>query len=1084
MVRISNEAMWEETGLEVLADLGWTVLTGEDIAPYKQERESWADPIIQPRLAKALVRLNPTVPTTYLQQAQAEILRPRSADAITENFRLHQAMTAGYRELSYLDTDGVEQTPTIRLISPRVEDNEWLAVNQVRLQDSEHHRRLDIALYCNGLLVAVIELKDAGNERTSSAGAHAQLATYVREFPLAFRSVLLTVASDGVTALYGTPFTGLDHFSPWNVDDDGAVIRPGERVDYDDEYASPLAILLRGLFNQERFGQLLRGYTAFASSKESGLVKRIAKPHQYFAVTKAVGSTVEATRGDGRAGVVWHTQGSGKSMEMELYAAAIHREPALGNPTLIVITDRKELDGQLFDTFEASTLVPEKPVRITSRAQLREALTGRATGGLFFTTLQKFGLTRDERQAGQRHPLLTDRRNVLVIVDEAHRSHYDDLDGYAAHLHDALPHASFIAFTGTPISFAERNTRQVFGDYVDVYDLSRAVEDGATVPVYFEPRHITMARAEGVTDEDIDAAADEATLDLDDIERRRIEAAVARINEVYGHPDRIRALATDLLAHWSQRKATMRTTIEVDGKAMIVCATREIAARLYDEIVRQRREAGDDTWHSDALDGGKIKVVYSGSITDTEPISRHVRKEHEQKTVKARVKKAEDPLELVIVKDMMLTGFDAPCLHTLYVDRPLKGALLMQTLARVNRTFRGKDNGLLVGYAPLTESLEQALAEYSDTDKATKPQGRGSHEQVALALELLASLDGLVPFDWHARLAADSSHRAFLNVALAAVEELLAPDARRTADALPTTRRTDGPSRAEFDDEPDAPVPPLVRYRKLAAQLNRGWSIGGGSEVLVERDLDFRFHSNVRVMLAKLDAENRAAEGRPVSEDVERLLRSLIAETTGSGEVIDIYAAAGIERPDLARLTPEALEAIRKVERPHMAIEALRAALRADADAVTGGNIARERQFSQRLAELRNRYLNSQLTAAEIIEELIRMAKDIAAEARRGEQFDPPLGRRELATYDALASNESADLIMGQDTLARIARELVEVVRRDVKTDWTVREDVRAKLRASIKRLLVKYDYPPDQQQDAISRVIEQMELFAAKEAA
>lgn len=431
----------------------------------------------------------------------------------------------------------------------------------------------------------------------------------------------------------------------------------------------------------------------------------------------------------------------------------------------------------------------------------------------------------------------------------------------------------------------------------------------------------------------------------------------------------------------------------------------------------------------------------------------------------------------------MLTGFDAPCLHTLYVDRPLQGALLMQTLARVNRTFRGKDNGLLVGYAPLTESLEKALADYSPTDQGTKPQGRGSDEQVALALELLDSLDALVPFDWHARLGGDATPRAFLNVTTAAVEALLRPESRRTTDGEPATRRTlavvpDG------ERAPEAEASPLVRYRKLAAQLNRAWSIGGGAATLAEREVDFRFHSQVRVMLAKLEAATRAAEGRPVPEEIERLLRSLIAETTGSGEVIDIYAAAGIERPDLARLTPESLEKLRQAERPHMAVEALRAALLADADAVTGGNIARERQFSERLGELMNRYLNSQLTAAEIIEELIRMAQDIAAEARRGESFDPPLDRRELATYDALSLNESADALMGQDTLARIARELVEIVRRDVKTDWTVREDVRAKLRASIKRLLVKYDYPPDQQQGAIGRVIEQMELFAAKEAA
>ena len=1061
MAGFGSEAQWEQLAVEALAESGWIPLRGEEIAPGSGQRASWSDPVIGSRVAAALTRLNPEVPQTYLQQAQAEILRPRSNDALAENFRLHEAMTKGYTGVTYLDSDGIERTPTIRLISTEPTENDWLVVNQVTLRDREHHRRFDIVLYCNGLPVAVIELKRSGDQRVGSAGAHAQLALYLREFPMVFRSVLLTVASDGATARYGTPFTGFEHYSPWNVDDEGAVVRPGDSGD-DGTYSSPLETLLFGLFNQERFIQLLRGYTAF-SERDGVLTKRIAKPHQYFAVTKAVGSTVEAVRSDGRAGVVWHTQGSGKSMEMELYAAAVHRTPALANPTIVVITDRRELDGQLYHSFADSKLLPETPVQITSRAELRSELDGRASGGIYFTTLQKFGLTKAERDAGTSHPVLTDRRNVLVIVDEAHRSHYDDLDGYAAHLRHALPGASFIAFTGTPISFTERDTRQVFGDYVDVYDLTRAVEDGATVPVYFEPRLIPLARLADVTEDVIDAAADEATEGLDAIERAKVERSVAVINELYGHPDRIRRLAADLLAHWAQRKAAMLPQIETGGKAMVVCATREIAARLYEEIVTQRREAGDDTWHSDALDRGKVKVVYSGTTTDPDPISRHVRRGHEQQAVQKRIKSPDDELELVIVKDMLLTGFDAPSLHTLYVDRPLKGALLMQTLARVNRTWRGKDNGLLVGYAPLVENLEAALAEYSDTDRRAKPQGRMIDEAVQLALELLAELDATLPLDWHARLREDPSASAYLNTVLAAANTLLAPPARRG-------------DEGEDGEETESAY---ARYRRLTGQVSRAWAIAGGAEVLEPRRADFRFHQEVRVYIAKLEADERRASGRPVPEDIARLLRSLIVDVTSPGDVVDIYARIGIERPDLGRLTPGAIESLRNSPAPNVAIEALRAALTEGVAAVTGGNLSRERQFSERLAELMNRYVNSQLTAAEVIEELIRFAQDVAADASRGEKFDPPLARDELALYDAVSQNEAAVLLQGEDTLAQIARELIGIMRRDVRTDWTVREDVRAKLRVSIKRLLVKYKYPPDQQPEAIRLVIEQMEALA-----
>jgi type I restriction enzyme, R subunit len=1039
-----SEADWENAALETLSEpLGWRPLPGEAIAPGSGERDTWDELTIRPRLLDAMRRLNPAVPASYLQQAASEILAPKSQDAITENHRIHEYLVGGY-PLSYIDADGVEQNPRIRLLGAP-EQNDWLAVNQVTIRQGDLHRRFDIVLYVNGMPLSIIELKKAGSTSTGVAPAHAQLQTYLREFPMAFRFAVFTLASDGLDAKYGTPFTPLNHFAPWNVDDDGGRLRQ-PRIENGVD-VQPLDDALSGLYNQERFLQLVRNYTAFDEGSE-GLVKRIAKPHQYFAVTKAVGSTIQAVETNGKAGVVWHTQGSGKSMEMELYTNIVSRHPKLKNPTVIVVTDRNELDGQLFRTFDRSLLLAEKPVQVKERAQLRDELSQRVTGGIYFTTLQKFGLTDVEKHAGTQHPLLTDRRNVIVVVDEAHRSHYDDLDGYARHLRDALPHATLIAFTGTPISFAERDTRAVFGDYIDVYDLTRAVEDGATVPVYFEPRLIKVALAADTTDDDIDRAADEYTFGLDDTERARIEASVAVVNAVYGSPERIATLAADLVAHWEERRARMVPFLESPGKALIVGGTREICARLYDAIVALRPD-----WHSDALDRGRIKVVYSGSASDVPPVSAHVRRDSANQAVKERLKDAQDELELVIVKDMMLTGFDAPPLHTLYLDRPLKGALLMQTLARVNRTFEGKEDGLLVAYAPLADNLAKALAEYSESDQENRPVGRDIDEAVTIALDLVGQvremLDGC---DWRAILRRGGP-RAMLTAATTATNHLRDP-------ANPLNAPDLGAERLAH------------RYRVASGRLSRAWALASGRQGLAELHTEIAFYEEVRVWMAKFDAMERQARDEPVPEEIEPV---------STGDVVDIYEAAGLPRLSLDDLGPDFVAKAQAAPNAHLAIEALRKALVDEGSRAARGNLVRQRAFSERIAEIMNRYTNQQLTSAEVIAALVELAKDVAAEASRGTHFTPPLSHDELAFYDAVAQNESAVTIQGEDVLAQIARELVAVMRRDVRTDWTVRDDVRAKLRSSIKRLLVKYKYPPDKQPDAIKLVMDQMESMASR---
>ncbi|WP_026820618.1 type I restriction endonuclease subunit R [Arthrobacter castelli] len=1049
-----TEADWEGLALDLLGEpLGWEPKQGEEIAPGSGERASWHELLIRPRLLEALRQLNRDVPAEYLQQALAEITTPKSKDALTENHRIHGFLVDGFR-MTYIDADGSEVNATIRLISTEPSENNWLAVNQVTLQTSERKRRFDVVLYCNGMPVSIIELKRAGSEAATVTGAHAQLQTYLREFPMAFRFCVFTLASDGLEAKYGTPFTPLNHFSPWNVDDDGKVIPQGTMVD--GEPVSGLECSLLGLYNQDRFLQLLRNFTAFDEGAD-GVTKRIAKPHQYFAVSKAVGSTVQAVETNGKAGVVWHTQGSGKSMEMELYANQVIRHPKLRNPTIVVITDRNELDGQLYGTFKRSQLLPDTPKQIRKRSELREELSQRVTGGIYFTTLQKFGRSKDEKDAGAEHPLLSDRRNIIVVVDEAHRSHYDDLDGYARHLRDALPNATLIAFTGTPVSFDDRNTQQVFGEYIDIYDLSRAVEDGATVPVYFEPRLIRVSLAEELTEETLDTAADEATLGLDDAERARIEASVAVVNAVYGAPERLAALAEDLVSHWENRRDHMRQFIDGPGKAMIVGGTREICANLYNAIVELRPH-----WHSDELNQGKIKVVYSGSATDAPPVSDHVRRDSENNAIKARLKDPGDELELVIVKDMMLTGFDAPPLHTLYLDRPLKGALLMQTLARVNRTFRGKDDGLLVAYAPLAENLAKALSEYTENDQNTKPVGKNIDDAIALTRDLIEKLREIVAgYDWKAVLNRGGRAPLF-NAATGTANYLRDP-------TTPGNQPDDGEEALG------------ARFRKLAGQLSRAWALCSGSENLAELRPEVQFYEETRVYMAKYDAAERQSRGEPIPEEIQRLLGNLIATATSSGEVLDIYEAAGMPKPSLDDLTPEFIAKTQKARNPHLAIEALRKLVTEESARTTRHNPIRQRAFSERITELMNKYTNQQLTSAEVIAELVAMAKEVVDEANRGARFSPPLDEDELAFYDAVTQNESAVELQGEDILAEIARQLVGVMRRDVRTDWTVRDDVRAKLRSSIKRLLVVNGYPPDKQPAAIKLVMEQMESMAPR---
>ena len=1047
-----SEAKWEHFVIEQFAELGWEPKNGKDIAKGSGERESWDELIIPSRLRDAVARINPKLPASAVDDVVNEVMSARSRDALTENHRIHEYLTKGIRSVTYADEYGAEQNPTVWLIDKKnPEANDFLVANQVSVVDGEHRRRFDVVAYLNGLPVAFVELKKSSDKSDGLKYARNQLATYAEELPLAFRCNVACVVTDGSDALCGTAFTPFEHFAPWNVDDGGVPVKqPAESVE-----SLPVVLLIHGLFNPDRFLELLGGYVTFARS-EGGLTKRLAKAHQYFAVSKAIGKTLEAVRSHGQAGVVWHTQGSGKSMEMELYANQVLIHPSLGNPTLVVLTDRTDLDDQLYETFLASELLPEKPLQVVTRDELRTVLTNRTVGGIIFTTLQKFGRTKGERESGTAHPLLSDRRNIIVVVDEAHRSHYDDLDGYARHLRDAVPHATMIAFTGTPIKLADKNTRDVFGEYIDVYDLTRAVRDGATVPVYYESRLIPLDLPAGVDPDLIDERADEATAGLDDSERERIHQAVVAMNALYGAPDRLKKLSADIVAHWDVRSAEMKKFIGGPGKGMIVCATREICAALYEQIIAIKRD-----WHSDDDRKGKIKVVYSGGPGDEPHIFKHVRRPSASKVIQKRAKDPDDSLELVIVQSMLLTGFDSPPLHTMYLDKPMRGAALMQALARVNRTFRGKQDGLLVGYAPVTENLYAALAEYTDQDQNVRPQGRDIDEAVAKVQDLLAVIGDeiLSGYDWRS-VRAGKSKDAYLRAVLGVVNYLRDPLS---------------PGNQVKENEPTLGD----RFRKNAAFLARMYALCSSSGTLVNVRADIAFFEEVRRWMAKYDAEQRRARGETVPPDVELYLRSLAAGAVEAGGVTDIYQAAGIGRPDLSHLDEAFIARMREQRNPHLAIEALRRLVEQEMRQVTRHNIVAQQSFSERLAELMRKYTNQNLTAAQIIAELVALAREVSADARRGEHFAPPLNNDELAFYDAVAQNESAVSGMGATVLADIARDLVRTLRRDVTTDWVSRDDVRAKIRSTIKRLLAKWGYPPDQQQNATDLVLRQMETFA-----
>jgi type I restriction enzyme, R subunit len=1039
MSGIPTEAELEELMLDELRQLGWAIKHGPDIDPESDypERGDYREVVLAGRLHQAVERLNPTLDPDAVADVVKTVVRPESQAVMSENWRVYQLLTQGV-PVETRDADGNPRTVRARLIDwTDPSANDLLALNQYTIVSATGaKRRPDVVLFINGIPLVLIELKRAGNQQSNLKGAFNQVRTYLHDIPDLFAFTQFAVISDGVQARAGAFAGNWEHYAPWKTIE--GELAPAFLPEYE--------VLTKGMLAPARLLDVIAHFTVFLGDA-GNLHRFVAKYHQFWAVNKAVFATVEAVEGDGRAGVVWHTQGSGKSYEMLWYAGKIMRDPAMENPTVVVLTDRNDLDDQLFDDTFAAALpgapLPEKPTQASSRAELKSMLGGRASGGIIFSTIQKFGISRDEKDAGTSFPLLSDRSNIVVIVDEAHRSNYDFIDGFARHLRDGLPNATFIGFTGTPIESTDKSTKSVFGEYIDTYDLTQAVEDGATVKVYYEPRLARVELPAGAL-ADIDDAFSDATSGSEEDARDRLKSKWARVEAIVGSDKRIAELAADLVEHWERRRESLA------GKAMIVTMSRRIAAALYDEIAKLRPE-----WVSDDDTTGKLKVVITGSAADEQSLQPHIRSKEALKALKSRAKDPNDELELVIVRDMWLTGFDSPSMHTMYIDKPMRGANLMQAIARVNRTFKDKPAGLVVDYLGIAEDLKSALSEYTDRDRQNEELGQDVREQaVPGMIEAHGIVDSILHgYPWRAGLQSGGA-KAFLHTLSGAVEYLLAS-------------HVEGVCKADH-------LCLKHRYLNQTGRFVRLYVICAGTPEAEALKNDTAFFEAVRAQLSKMDGGDRRVN--PDAE-LDTAIRQIVSDAMSGVGVIDIYAEAGLSKPDLSLIDDEFIEKFKKSDRQNLQLEMLRRLLNDEIARIAKRNIVASKQFSELLSDSLLRYQNRTLDSAQVIAALADLARRMTAEANRAEQLG--LTSDELAFYDAIRTNDSAVVNLSDDILKKIAHELVEIVRRDAKTDWAVKEQVRAKLRATIKRLLRKYGYPPDQAEDATALVLAQAEVIA-----
>lgn len=1042
-----NEQQLEELCLGWFQEAGWRFAHGPDIAPDSSapERTDYRQVVLRERLLASLARINPHIPAAALEQAAHALQTVSEPQMVVRNRSCHRLLLDGVQvEFSVGDEKRIDLVHFIDFAQPN--NNDFLVVNQFTITGTKQPRRPDVIAFINGLPLAVIELKNPSNEQTDIWDAFNQLQTYKEEVSDLFNCNAALVVSDGFTARVGSLTANAERMLPWrtiaNEDD-----RPRLQME--------LETVVRGFFNPELFLDYVRHFVLFEMDGDR-VIKKIAGYHQFHAVREAVRATViaasspdkallevreeratwgkEVSPGSRKAGVVWHTQGSGKSITMACYAGKLLQQPEMKNPTLVVVTDRNDLDGQLYATFcAASDLLKTTPVQAGSRDELRDMLASRQAGGIIFTTVQKFALHDDENA----HPLLSDRTNIVVISDEAHRSQYGTkgrLDtktgkyvfGYAKHLRDALENATFIGFTGTPIALEDKDTRAVFGDYVSIYDIQDAVDDGATVPIFYESR---LAKLD-VNQTEIDALSeqvDEVVEDEEDIAaREKTKSEWAALEKLVGADPRLQQVARDLIQHFEARIAV------ADGKAMIACMSRDICAHLYNAIVELRPD-----WHSDDPEQGVIKIVMTGSAADKPLLQPHLYSKQVKKRLEVRFKDAQDPLKLVIVRDMWLTGFDAPCCHTMYIDKPMKGHNLMQAIARVNRVFKNKPGGLVVDYIGIANELKAALKTYTDAKGKGDPTHNAA-EALAVLLEKMDIVRGMMHgFDYS----------AFETQAI----QLLVPAANHILGLK------DG----------------KTRFLDTMVAVAKAFSLCSTLDEAAALRKEIAFFSAIKAAIAKFTTVDKKRSDAEKNSALKQILDNAII----ADGVADVFALAGLDKPNIGLLSDEFLEDVRQMNSRNLAVELLEKLLRDEIKARARNNVVQEKKYGDRLLETLRKYHNRAIETAQVIEELIQMAKEFQAALKREAALG--LGHDEIAFYDALANNESAVRELGDETLKKIAVEITERLRASTTIDWQVRESVRAKLRILVRRCLQRWKYPPDQQPGAVELVLKQAETLS-----
>ena len=1029
-----NEADVETAALSWLSSLGWQTAYGPDIAPDTQgaERTDFTQVVLEERLRNALVNLNPELPPSALETGLRSLINSEGPTLEARNRAFHHALTRGVT-VPVRRPDGTTSGEPANVVDfENPANNDWLAVNQVTVKENQSTRRSDIVLFLNGLPLGIIELKNPADENTDVWDAWNQLQTYKAELPTLFSMNEVLMVSDGLHARVGTLTAGKEWFKPWKTMEDqepGTANRP------------ELQVMLEGVCDRSNFLSLLRDFIVFDDDGSGKLAKKMAGYHQFHAVQAAVEETFRAAQlqrqvsaeknrrhggdlGDRRIGVVWHNQGSGKSLTMAFYTGALVRHPDMENPTIVVLTDRNDLDDQLFGTFSrCSELLRQDPAQAESRADLRSKLSVNV-GGVVFTTIQKFF----PEEKGDSHPVLSDRRNIVVIADEAHRSQYDFIDGYARHMRDALPNASFLGFTGTPIELDDANTRAVFGDYISVYDITRSEEDGATVPIYYESRLAQLALDEEEKP-NIDPEFEELT-EGEELERKEeLKTKWAQLEAVVGAENRVRQIAEDIVEHFEARLE------QLDGKAMVVCMSRRICVELYRELVRLRPqwEDSDDT-------KGEIKVVMTGSASDPLEWQKHIRGKNAREALANRFRNPDDPFRVVLVRDMWLTGFDAPSLHTMYVDKPMQGHGLFQAITRVNRVFKDKPGGLVADYLGLANDLRKAVENY------TRSGGKGQAafnkaDAIAVMLEKHEVCCGMFHgFDWSPWV--NGGAQGKLTILPPAQEHILAQE--------------DGKER----------------YLQAVMELTRAFTLSGPDDEAKRIRDDVHFFQTVRAAILK-----KAPSEQRTEEDLDSAIKQIVSRAVASEGVVNIFAEAGLRNPDISVLSDDFLSEVRGMPHRNLAVELLQKLIRGELSTRRRQNVIQARSFAGMLEDAIRRYQNRTIEAAQVIEELIELAKEMREDFARGEELG--LNEDELAFYDALETNDSAVKVLGDETLRTIAQELVETVRRNATIDWTVRESVRAGMRNAVRRVLRKYKYPPDKQEKAIETVIEQAELLS-----